>query len=107
MFRIESDYRALPAPSLTIGGVTTPAPPVADMAGHLKRIAEDGSTILPDAVEPDLVDEIDEALLELERDLAIARAEKLFEGLHTMRCYNLLVHGKTFEKIPVHPNVLT
>ena len=42
------------------------------MAGHLKRIAEDGYTILPDAIEPDLVDEIDEALLKLERDLAIA-----------------------------------
>ena len=76
------------------------------MAGHLKRIAEDGYTILPDAIEPDLVDEIDEALLELERDLAIAPAENLFEGLHTMRVYNLLIHGKTFEKIPVHPNVL-
>ena len=91
----------------TIGGVTTTSTsPVADMAEHLRRIAEDGYTILPDAIEPDLVDEIDEALLNLERDLAIAPAENLFEGLHTMRVYNLLIHGKTFEKIPVHPNVL-
>ena len=30
----------------------------------------------------------------------------LFEGLHTTRVYNLLVHGPTFQKIPVHPNVL-
>ena len=59
--------------SLQFGGVTTTSTsPVADMAGHLKRIAEDGYTILPDAIEPDLVDEIDEALLKLERDLAIA-----------------------------------
>ena len=33
-------------------------------------------------------------------------AHNLFEGLHTTRIYNLLVHGATFEKIPVHPNVL-
>ena len=52
-----------------------------------------------DRGEPDLVDEIDQALLKLERDLAIAPAENLFEGLHTMRVYNLLIHGKTFEKI--------
>ena len=65
----------------TIGGVTTTSTsPVADMAGHLKRIAEDGYTILPDAIEPDLVDEIDEALLKLERDLGIVPADNLFEG---------------------------
>ena len=85
---------------------TTSTSPVADMAEHLRRIAEDGYTILPDAIEPDLVDEIDEALLKLERDLGIVPADNLFEGLRTTRVYNLLVHGTTFEKIPVHPNVL-
>ena len=71
-----------------------------------RRIAEDGYTILPDAIEPDLVDEIDDALLKLEHDLGTVPAENLFEGVHTMRIYNLLVHGTTFEQIPVHPNVL-
>jgi ectoine hydroxylase-related dioxygenase (phytanoyl-CoA dioxygenase family) len=76
------------------------------MDEHLKRIAEDGYTILPDAIEPDLVDEINESLLKLERDLGIVPAENLFEGVKTTRVYNLLLHGATFEKIPVHPNVL-
>jgi ectoine hydroxylase-related dioxygenase (phytanoyl-CoA dioxygenase family) len=76
------------------------------MDEHLKRIAEDGYTILPDAIEPDLVDEINESLLKLERDLGTVPAENLFEGVKTTRVYNLLLHGATFEKIPVHPNVL-
>jgi ectoine hydroxylase-related dioxygenase (phytanoyl-CoA dioxygenase family) len=84
------------------GGVN----PLPDLEAHLTRIAEDGYTILPDAIEPDLVDEIDEALLKLEHDLGTVPADNLFEGVRTMRVYNLLVHGATFEKIPVHPNVL-
>ncbi|MGA2474169.1 MAG: phytanoyl-CoA dioxygenase family protein [Acidimicrobiales bacterium] len=87
----------------TPGTATSPLP---DLEEHLRRIAEDGYTVLPDAIEPELVDEIDEALLKLEHDLGTVPAENLFEGLHTMRVYNLLVHGATFQKIPVHPNVL-
>jgi ectoine hydroxylase-related dioxygenase (phytanoyl-CoA dioxygenase family) len=95
----------------TIGSVTaaeaTPATsPIPELEGHLTRIADDGYTILPDAIEPDLVDEINEALLQVERDLETVPADNLFEGVRTMRVYNLLVHGATFEKIPVHPNVL-
>jgi len=80
--------------------------PLPDMAAHLQRVADEGYTILPDAIEPDLVEEIDEALLKLEHDLGIVPADNLFEGMHTTRVYNLLVHGGTFQKIPVHPNVL-
>jgi len=80
--------------------------PIPEMSEHLRRIAEEGYTILPNAIEPDLIDEIDEALLKMEKDLGIVPANNLFEGLHTTRIYNLLVHGATFEKIPVHPNVL-
>jgi len=29
-----------------------------------------------------------------------------FEGSKTLRIYNLLAHGKLYERIPVHPNVL-
>ncbi|HUC03859.1 MAG TPA: phytanoyl-CoA dioxygenase family protein [Acidimicrobiales bacterium] len=84
----------------------TATSPLPDLPEHLRRIAEDGYTILPDAIEPELIDEIDSALLALERDLGTVPAHNLFEGVHTTRVYNLLVHGKTFEKIPVHPNVL-
>ncbi|HEX4127159.1 MAG TPA: phytanoyl-CoA dioxygenase family protein, partial [Acidimicrobiales bacterium] len=85
---------------------TTSVSPLPDLEGHLTRIAEDGYTILPDAIEPDLVEEIDEALLKLEHDLGTAPADNLFEGVHTLRVYNLLVHGATFEKIPLHRDVL-
>ena len=80
--------------------------PLPDLPAHLQRIAEEGYTILPDAIEPELVEEIDQALLKLEHDLGIVPADNLFEGLCTTRVYNLLVHGPTFQKIPVHPNVL-
>ena len=84
----------------------TAAGPLPDLEEHLRNVAEDGYTVLHDVIEPELVDEIDEALLKLERDLGIVPATNLFEGLHTTRIYNLLVHGETFQKIPVHPNIL-
>jgi ectoine hydroxylase-related dioxygenase (phytanoyl-CoA dioxygenase family) len=87
----------------TVRGAASPLP---DLEHHLERIALDGYTVLPNAIEPHLIDEIDQALLELERDLGTVPATNLFEGLHTMRVYNLLVHGSTFEKIPIHPHVL-
>jgi len=73
---------------------------------HLRRIAEEGYTILRDAIEPDLIAEIDETLDKLERDLGTVPADNLFEGLCTKRVYNLLARGATFTKIPVHRNVL-
>ncbi len=88
------------------GTARGPTSPLPDLEQHLERIAVDGYTVLPNAIEPDLIDEIDEALLQLERNLGTVPANNLFEGLHTMRVYNLLVHGSTFEKIPVHPYVL-
>jgi ectoine hydroxylase-related dioxygenase (phytanoyl-CoA dioxygenase family) len=80
--------------------------PIPELSEHLGRIAEEGYTILPNAIEPEFIAEIDEALLKLEKDLGIVPAGNLFEGLRTSRIYNLLIHGGTFEKIPVHPNVL-
>jgi ectoine hydroxylase-related dioxygenase (phytanoyl-CoA dioxygenase family) len=84
----------------------TPTSPLPDMTEHLRRVEDDGYTILKDAIELDFIDQIDEALLKLEHDLGIVPADNLFEGLHTTRVYNLLVHGETFQKIPLHPNVL-
>jgi len=92
----------------TIGTVTTTTgtSPLPDLDTHLRRIAQDGYTVLPDAIEPELVDAIADALLRLEHDLGVVPARNLFEGLHTTRVYNLLAHGTTFEKIPVHSHVL-
>ena len=77
--------------------------PLPGLEQHLGRIAEDGYTILPDAIETALLDEIDEALLKLEHDLCTVPADNLFEGLHTLRVYNLLVHGATFRRYPCTP----
>ncbi len=78
----------------------------AAVAGHLARIGEHGYTIVEDAIEVDLLDELTEALNRLEVDLDIVPATNDFEGSQTVRIYNLLVHGKAFERVPVHPNVL-
>ena len=76
------------------------------VAGHLARIDEVGFTIVPDAIERDLVDEIADTLARLEADLGIAPGDNAFEGRHTVRIYNLLAHGEVFGRIPVHPHVL-
>jgi ectoine hydroxylase-related dioxygenase (phytanoyl-CoA dioxygenase family) len=78
----------------------------ADVARHVARIAEEGYTIVEDAIELDLLDELASELRRLEVDLGIVPARNDFEGDQTVRIYNLLVHGRPFERIPVHPNVL-
>ena len=77
-----------------------------DVAHHVATIAEQGYTIVEDAIEADLVDELVEELHRLEVDLGIVPASNDFEGTQTVRIYNLLVHGPAFERVPVHPNVL-
>lgn len=88
----------------------TATPSTEELQGHLARMARDGTTIVEDAIEPALVDElIDElgaAVDRLERELAIAPAGNLFEGRKTLRVYNLLARGKLFERLPVPPRIL-
>jgi ectoine hydroxylase-related dioxygenase (phytanoyl-CoA dioxygenase family) len=83
-----------------------PIPTAAELAGHVERIAETGYTIIPDVIEAELLDELADELDRLERDLGAVPAGNDFEGAHTVRIYNLLVHGEAFERIPVHPGVL-
>src|SRR5262245_19648694 len=77
-----------------------------DFEAHAARIARDGYTILEDAIEPALVDALAADLLRLERELAVRPARNDFGGRHTVRIYNLLVHGPLYEGIPVHARVL-
>jgi ectoine hydroxylase-related dioxygenase (phytanoyl-CoA dioxygenase family) len=70
------------------------------------RIASDGYTIIEGAIEPDLVDELNEDLERLERLYEVRPAGNSFEGEQTMRIYNLLAFGELYERIPVHANVL-
>jgi ectoine hydroxylase-related dioxygenase (phytanoyl-CoA dioxygenase family) len=78
----------------------------ADVTTHLDEIREQGFTILHDAVDPALCRQIAQDLDRLAREFDITPATNLFEGRHTTRIYNLLVHGSLYEGIPVHPSVL-
>lgn len=76
------------------------------MSQALKEIEDRGYTILEGAIAPDLLDEIGEQLLKLERDLEVAPASNEFEGTRTIRIYNLLAHSPVFQRIPLHETVL-
>lgn len=78
----------------------------AAVAEHAKRVAEDGYTIVENAIDLDLIDAIADDLARLERELNTQPAGNGFEGANTLRVYNLLKYGKVWEQIPVHPNVL-
>ncbi|MBI3784928.1 MAG: phytanoyl-CoA dioxygenase family protein [Deltaproteobacteria bacterium] len=77
-----------------------------DLNAHLERVQRDGYTVVANAIEPDFVDMLAEDLCRLERQYDIKPAKNPFEGSKTVRIYNLLVHGKLYERIPVHANVL-
>jgi ectoine hydroxylase-related dioxygenase (phytanoyl-CoA dioxygenase family) len=75
-------------------------------AEHVKRLDEDGYTIVEDAIEPELVDALATALLDLEQFFDVRPANNSFEGAKTLRVYNLLALGRVWERVPVHPSVL-
>jgi ectoine hydroxylase-related dioxygenase (phytanoyl-CoA dioxygenase family) len=73
---------------------------------HLEAVERDGFTIVENAIEPDLIDALNDALDRLERDLGAKPAGNSFEGANTVRIYNLLAYGEPFTRVPVHENVL-
>jgi len=77
-----------------------------DVAGHLAEIDRQGYTILRDVLPPDFVDEIATAVRQLEAGMNVVPAANEFEGRETIRIYNLLVRGRTFERIAAYPDVL-
>ena len=80
--------------------------PASDTSGHAQRIAEQGWTVVHDAIEPDLIDAIADELDRLEHELSARPSNNDFEGRSTVRIYNLLARGEVFGRIPVHPVVL-
>ena len=78
----------------------------AEFDRYAGQVRDQGWVVVPDAIDPDFVEAINDDLLRLERDIGIVPADNLFEGVHTTRIYNLLVHGPIYERIPIHPNVL-
>jgi ectoine hydroxylase-related dioxygenase (phytanoyl-CoA dioxygenase family) len=77
-----------------------------DIDTHVRRIEDDGYTIVEEAIDLGLVDALNDGLLRLEHDLGIVPAHNSFEGIHTTRIYNLLAHGPDFQRVPVHPAIL-
>ena len=67
-----------------------------DVTGHVERIRCDGYTIVENAIEPELVAALNHDLVRLEEDLEVKPAGNSFEGEHTVRIYNLLVHGALY-----------
>ena len=78
----------------------------ATRARYVEAVARDGYTIVENAIAPDLIEALNEALVRLERDLGAVPAGNGFEGHRTVRIYNLLAHGAPFAEVPVHASVL-
>jgi len=72
----------------------------------ISEIADQGYTIVADAIDLDLVDALVDDLSRLEHDLGIVAATNEFEGAHTVRIYNLLAQSPLYRQVPVHPDVL-
>jgi ectoine hydroxylase-related dioxygenase (phytanoyl-CoA dioxygenase family) len=75
-------------------------------AQHLTDIEEKGFTLIENAIEPALVESLNDALMEIEQRTGIKPGDNAFEGHHTIRIYNLLAHQAVFQQVPVHPNLL-
>jgi ectoine hydroxylase-related dioxygenase (phytanoyl-CoA dioxygenase family) len=74
--------------------------------GHASRIDADGYTVIEDAIEPDLVATLRDAIRDLERRLDLRPLGTEAEGHSTLRMYNLLAKDPAFIAMPTHPNVL-
>ena len=79
---------------------------MATVEEHISEIDDVGYTVVTAAVEAELVDDLCDDLLRLERDLSATPAGNSFEGTNTVRIYNLLAHGELYHRIPVQQSVL-
>lgn len=77
-----------------------------DLDGHLAAIADQGYTVLPDVIPPDVVAALLDDLDRLHAELETRPASNEFEGASTLRVYNLLARGPLWQQVPVHPDVL-
>ena len=77
-----------------------------DLNAHLERLERDGYTVLADAIEPALIDALAADLCRLQAELQVRPATNLFEGVHTLRIYNLLALGALYQAVPVHQSLL-
>ena len=68
---------------------------------HVDAIARDGYTIVPDAIDPALLDALTDDLERLERTFEIVPSPNAFEGERTLRVYNLLALSPLWQQVPV------
>jgi ectoine hydroxylase-related dioxygenase (phytanoyl-CoA dioxygenase family) len=73
---------------------------------HRQRLARDGYTILERAIDDAARQRLIDALLRLEEEQGFGFAKTSFEGLRTVRIYNLLAHGDAFWQVPLNERVL-
>jgi ectoine hydroxylase-related dioxygenase (phytanoyl-CoA dioxygenase family) len=78
----------------------------AELSSHLERMKRDGYTIIEHAIDAAVVEQLRDDVRRLERQLGIDPAPNVFEGVHTLRIYNLLAHGTLYRRIPVHERIL-
>ena len=76
------------------------------MGTHIEQIEQRGYTIVEDGFSPDLADELIQTLDRLEHDHGVVPATNAFEGVNTLRIYNLLARDDVIDLVPVHPAVL-
>jgi ectoine hydroxylase-related dioxygenase (phytanoyl-CoA dioxygenase family) len=77
-----------------------------DVELHVKEVAELGYTIVENAIEPALLDELSQSLERLERFFDVQPSPNSFEGHHTLRVYNLLAYDEVWQRVPLHTSVL-
>src|SRR5256885_1149788 len=77
-----------------------------DVDLHLKEVAEQGYTVVENAIEPALIEELNDSLSRLERFLDVQPSPNSFEGERTRRIYNLLAYDDLWQRVPVHEHVL-
>jgi ectoine hydroxylase-related dioxygenase (phytanoyl-CoA dioxygenase family) len=73
---------------------------------HLAEIDDRGYTVLPGAVDRELVRELVGTIDRLMDDLGVPFGENVFLGRRTRRIFNLLPRADIFAAVPVHPEVL-
>ena len=78
----------------------------ANRQANIQAVRARGYTIVENAIEPGLIEALNDALARLERDLGAKPSANSFEGRHTVRIYNLLARGAPFDRVPVHASVL-
>jgi ectoine hydroxylase-related dioxygenase (phytanoyl-CoA dioxygenase family) len=96
------DDRQIPAAGRTYMTLDQPA----ELAGHLERMKRDGFTVVEDVIDASVVAQLRDDVWRLEAALGVQPATNLFEGVRTVRIYNLLAHGTIYQQIPVHARIL-